>query len=485
MRIYGVRRDEREAFLGGLPVKLNVQLTGSHEPMAEGWIAPEVTIDRIDRHTGRRLREGDLFVCNSRHLAFSARAVRAVGPSIMHDGELLPIRVDRLEAFLFHPLGAESVVDLERTVVEHGGNESALSAVRRDRWIWCRPVQVAFHAELTTRRAIFPSLGFGSWAGFVTDVFVDEVRGAGLRGLVFDLVWEDDSPSLPVGPPQIATPATTPPGFTTDLPPVYETLVDGASVLNEALDWTAESPGASPSTWRGVDGPIEFGGPGIHLVAGDPYLTWPTWNMRAYEAEAESPAIVAHGRVVTSRARLVREIEPPAWWQAGCRFIEQELPRVPWFTPTGPARDDWVVFAGDGEWVDIVGAAIDAADADPRGPAMWQIEFGQLRHIAANAGRREPADVQWGTAWITAKLAIEHDVLNAPSGDLVASSVDVADHAANMCLLRGVLSDIEVPDLVRTYLESCWDAYTRGYVPVYLVDGRVYVVHRTPETGTS
>jgi hypothetical protein len=431
-------------------------------------------------YEGLRLPEIDIVEQGLSGLYLTERAVRLVGDLFTVDGELLPVDADGERWHFFHPVGAEDAFDQERTRVERGFAEMALSAVASGEWWTCRLLDVQFRAERLAGRAIVGAVRMSPWHCFVTEPAMERIAAAGLRGADFDLVWEDDTPATPIGPPRFPVPELPPPRPYAGTGALYKVLVDGRSVADPACAWSLPEADGAPGAWVHADAPIDLGRHGLHVIDRDPYLAWPVWGMRAYEVEVGEQTITDGRLIATDRARLRRAIPAPAWWIAGERFIDEVLPTIRWFRPAAPPLPEWRVFVVHGPRLNPSAPGHDAADLEPRLEPEVQVSVWELLEHATAAGRKEAAEVQWGTAYRLAGDGIDRWSGSGLNGDLVANSAEVAEDVANVCLLRGVLSDVEIDPKVHRAAEARFEAWTLGYVPVADVNGKLFVETRDP-----
>lgn len=435
---------------------------------------------RISQFNGLRLEEADFLHGDTRVLLLSASLVRHLGDLLCRDGELIPYEVDGLDLYQFRPFGGEDAIDLRRTKAELYGTQIVrLADISPDLHDKVRALEVHFLPDRLDGRAVVAPVGCAPWACFVTEPLADAMRGLGLRGAMLEPVWQDDTEVTPIGPPRAPVPAPPEPAPYEQHGAVYAVLVEGRSILGPSVTWPLPSPDGQPGAWVERPEPLEVTRSGLHLLERDPYLAWPAWGMRVFEAEVGANAICRNGVVVASRARLLREAPAPAWWTEGVRFITQEIPRVRWFDPSEPPDPAWRMFVETAPKWRHESLAWHAADAVPQTLPDPPTNDWQLQDLAEAAGRREAAEIHWGVAFRIAHDAMGEPFLHAPNGDLVANTDTPSDTAAGTCLLRGVLSDLEVAPDAAALLEAEWDALRRGYVPVSSVNGELFVSTRT------
>jgi len=180
--------------------------------------------------------------------------------------------------------------------------------------------------------------------------------------------------------------------------------------------------------------------PGPWLPAREPKLCWSGWhwctpeslmrhwavaNMRVYVAEpsADVTGLTDDGKCVSSSGRLLREYPLPEWWTEAMRFVNEELPNVPWMQRVGPVEPTWRVF-----------------------PTL---------------------DAAWYAAGVAARAAAR-----AAAG---YATRDAARDAALFALTHYVCADLPLAQEHRDHAAARWEVWKRGYGLLGDVEGVLYV----------
>jgi hypothetical protein len=112
-------------------------------------------------------------------LIFRQEAIRALGPLLTSNGELLPLRCSDAELSIFNPTRVLDALDEERSEVRRVAGP--IIAIKRH----------AFKTEVIEGVDVFKITSMRASPIFVSGSFVRAWRAAGLRQLNFRLVWPD------------------------------------------------------------------------------------------------------------------------------------------------------------------------------------------------------------------------------------------------------------------------------------------------------
>jgi hypothetical protein len=205
---------------------------------------------------------------------------------------------------------------------------------------------------------------------------------------------------------------------------LFKVLVGGSSCHGGDLGWPLPTK-TKPGKWVEISGDLQICRRGIHLTK-EP-TNWMKVGCSIYEAEAKGIAEWEGDKCVCASARLVREVEVPAWWKKSEAFIAT-IKDVPWMKNAEP-EPQWRVF-------DTRDAARDAA---------WD--------AAQDAAR----DAAWDAAW--------------------AAAGDAARDAARECLVNHLCADLKLAKKHRTAVSDRWKVWTSGY-GLYAEVGGVFYVYR-------
>jgi len=180
---------------------------------------------------------------------------------------------------------------------------------------------------------------------------------------------------------------------------------------------------------------------------------WAVANMRVYEAEpsADVTGLTDDGKCVSSSGRLLREYPLPEWWTEAMRFVNEELPNVPWMQRVGPVDPAWRVFPT----LRAVRSATNQSRADT--PWWRTAEYGAI--LALNHGRS----------------AARLEILNAVSNTVSGWPTSDADLYAGM---RYVCNELAENRSFIAYSETRWEVWRRGYGLYSDVDGVLHVYEK-------
>ncbi len=140
--------------------------------LARSWRSPRMHLIRRDGR--RRYVEVDAPWFASHGLVLRPRAVDALEDLLQSEGELLRLRCDEAELFLWHVTRCLPALDDDRS-----------RGVRFEDGRWMRVEKYVWKPRIVSDHAAFRIRGDESHAIFVTDEFVRAWTKAGLMGLVF------------------------------------------------------------------------------------------------------------------------------------------------------------------------------------------------------------------------------------------------------------------------------------------------------------
>jgi hypothetical protein len=152
-------------------------------PRNTAWKPISVRVLRFDE-LGEPRRPADLPWLGGHVLVLTARAVDALGERLRQSGELLPLRCDDADLYVYNPLQVVDALDenCSDLVRFYGGRVMTIA-------------RHAFKAEALVGANVFklPQMPRGSI--YTTSELVDAVEAAGLRGTLFEKVWAADPSS--------------------------------------------------------------------------------------------------------------------------------------------------------------------------------------------------------------------------------------------------------------------------------------------------
>ena len=273
---------------------------------------------------------------------------------------------------------------------------------------------------------------------------------------------------------------------------LYKVLVNGASCHGGDMKWSL--PNGRPGKWHSVKGDIEICSSGLHLTR-KPHL-WFKWNCEMYEAEGKGqPLAERDDKVVFRSARLLKRVEPPAWWQNALRFVTDEIPKTTFLKPDGEPLKKWKLFTGN-SWDAAWAAARDAARAaawaaardaagdaarDAAGAAAWAAARDAAWDAAWDAARDAAGDAAWAAAWAAARDAARaaRDAARA-ARDAAGDAWDAAGAAARAARLKAyyhIVSDLDFKDKAKhqKHVDARWQVWQKGYGLLCDVNGVLYV----------
>jgi hypothetical protein len=257
---------------------------------------------------------------------------------------------------------------------------------------------------------------------------------------------------------------------------LFKVLVGGSSCHGGDLGWPLPTK-TKPGKWVEISGDLQICRRGIHLTK-EP-TNWLKVGCSIYEAEAKGIAKWEGDKCVCSSARLVREVEVPAWWKKSEAFIAT-IKDVPWMKNAEP-EPQWRVFdTRDAAW----NAARDAARAaagNAAGNAARNAARDAARDAAGdaawNAARDAAGDAAWNAARDAAGDAARDAAWNAARDAAWNAAGDAAWDAAWECLVNHLCADLKLAKKHRTAMSDRWKVWTSGY-GLYAEVGGVFYVYR-------
>lgn len=145
-------------------------------PMKNSWTGKE-----LFKYVPRYLPKGDTPSFHASIPVFNARAVEVLADLLEPNGELLPIRCQGEDLFLFNVTRLVDALDEENSRLERFD----------DGRIWDIKLYSFFREKLVTEAVFKLPQITSSWV-YATGPFVERVQAAGLRGFDFPLVWSSD-----------------------------------------------------------------------------------------------------------------------------------------------------------------------------------------------------------------------------------------------------------------------------------------------------
>ena len=267
----------------------------------------------------------------------------------------------------------------------------------------------------------------------------------------------------------------------------YKVLVNGSSCFGGRLRWSlpVERPDGDwePGAWMEVSGPIDLCRRGLHLTT-DPYGPWVIWGMQVYQAEPGEIVAQLRDKVVTRRARLLRPIPHPRWWEEAVRFIELELPSTRWFRPDTNPEPSWLVFEGP-TWQAASDASADAVNkvgGDPYEDDHLKQAGSAVQDAATRAGRAVAMQVVGGIAESIAERLATRAARAERARDGSEPTAEAKYAAAFVYLyavMRGVCIDLPIADEHRSSFEATWNVYRKGFLPSGWINGQRCVYAKT------
>ncbi|MGW0229971.1 hypothetical protein ACWDWO_16780 [Actinopolymorpha singaporensis] len=149
---------------------------------AADWAPVPVGIGTTDEDTGSPLRRADFPWLGSWSLVLRDQAIDLAGPVLEPFGEILPLTCPDARIALFNPLVVLDALD-----------ENHSQLVRFPDGDLMVIEKYVFSSRAVPERSIFKIPQERSGAVFYTEPVVDELRGLGLAGLDFKLLWDSDA----------------------------------------------------------------------------------------------------------------------------------------------------------------------------------------------------------------------------------------------------------------------------------------------------
>jgi hypothetical protein len=233
---------------------------------------------------------------------------------------------------------------------------------------------------------------------------------------------------------------------------------NGESLHGGDLIWPLPTEGANgewvPGAWVEVEGEIKACSNGLHLTT-EPG-NWYKPDCRIFIAEGEGDCASEGDKTAFRRARLLREVPHPDWWERSRNFIAG-LKEVPFFKPDGKPLPEWKLFTAptlDAARRAAWDAARDAARAAAR-DAAWDAARDAAWSAARDAAWDAARDAAWSAAWSAAR--------------------DAARDAALYNEVESICGGLGIDPKHRNYAKRQWEAWLKGYAVLCDVDGLLYV----------
>lgn len=153
---------------------LNVTIDGT--PRHGTWRSPSMRLIRNDR--GKRLAESDSPWLGSHALIFRQQALGELEALLLSYGELLPVACSEANLVIFNVTRMLDALDEQASGIQRLPNGRIMRITRH-----------AFHPGIVSGVDIFKIPNLRVSPTFVSERFVERVKAAGLRGLIFDKVW--------------------------------------------------------------------------------------------------------------------------------------------------------------------------------------------------------------------------------------------------------------------------------------------------------
>ena len=118
-------------------------------------------------------------------LIFTSTVVDTVGHLLEGSGEILPLECDAVPLWVFNRLVVVSSLDEERSELKRFTSSGRIMKLLDPVW----------HPDAIGDAGVFKDSAAMRMGLFFTDRFVDPVRAAGLRGIRFKELWQDDAGS--------------------------------------------------------------------------------------------------------------------------------------------------------------------------------------------------------------------------------------------------------------------------------------------------
>lgn len=218
------------------------------------------------------------------------------------------------------------------------------------------------------------------------------------------------------------------------------------------LHWSLPKDG-QPGDWHEVEGGLEPHENGLHFTDDANLGDWLKLGCQVYEIEPTEIEWTSEGRHMSRKARLIREIPLPMWWQAGTEFL-RHAQAMTFFDNHEQPNPEWRVF-------DTREIAIQ--NAQKQSPGYLNYILRQVNGEILDASRRVKKD--------SVDKAFEG--LQIITND-ESTSVDVALYVKKLML------EVDLSQSSKEYIERRWDIYKRGYGCAGDVDDVFYVYKTQP-----
>jgi hypothetical protein len=225
----------------------------------------------------------------------------------------------------------------------------------------------------------------------------------------------------------------------------------GNSVHGGKFAWPLPD-GDTPGAWTpAIENPV-ICQQGYHLTT-EPGRWIKTLDCRVFTAENAGIAATADDKIVTTSARLVREVELP--YLVAVRAFVASIADIPFGKPDGNPDPAWRLFPSR--------AAAGAAAWSAAGDAARDAARSAARSAAGDAARSAAGDAAWSAAWSAA-------------GDAARSAAWAAARSAALEARMVLIDDLgTVPPHHRQHSRDRWSVYQKGYWLYGDVGGVLYV----------
>jgi hypothetical protein len=146
-------------------------------PRAESW--QPIKVEVVRENIGMRLQRSDAPWFGGHALVFDAKAVHALETLLIHSGELLALQCDDRDLHVFNPSAVVDALNETESTIERF-RDGRIRHIRKH----------VFKADLVRPLLAF-KLPHRASSAYLSQRFVDAWEKAGLRGLTFDCVWEE------------------------------------------------------------------------------------------------------------------------------------------------------------------------------------------------------------------------------------------------------------------------------------------------------
>lgn len=269
----------------------------------------------------------------------------------------------------------------------------------------------------------------------------------------------------------------------------YKVLRNGRACNGGEMEYSLPTD-SGPGEWHHYDGPVEMCYSGFHVTT-DPYQHWFTdLDCEVYVAEIREvyDSTNVDAKAVTDRIRLLYQVRAPEYVLRARRFVDEEVPSVPWFRPDGDPRPEWRLFTAP-SWDDAYRAAAEAAQDAMRRTTwvvLWDDPYVYSRNTAMYVIDRAGRDAVQTAAWRSARSAINSSMWEALKDSMAetlwgvpyeAAARDAALYAITEC----VGYDLPALDAHREHVRTRWDVWRKGYGLMCDAYGELYVYGKDAE----